>query len=194
MKQIVIAGNQNNLLKIFSVTLLIFLFSACSKEKVTDRTDENLAILLPVDWNTGTAAMRTDITTGSFSAIAAIQYCWGENVRFFGTIENKVNLTTDANGTEHYSRHWTIKGLNAVGVTSGAGYTVIAGAEMFSVMDPVFNSGGVPVPATSGKVFMHEGTVVLQNNVTGERVVARHVIKKDPRTGEVTSGWYCMGK
>lgn len=194
MEKEIIACNQKKLLKTFNLILLTFLLSACSKETATEQIDENLAISIPVEWNIGASNSRTDITTASFSATAAIQYCWGENIRFYGTIENKVNLTTDANGTEHYTRHWTIKGLNAVGLTSGTSYTVIAGAEMFSVTDPVFNSGGVPQPAPSGMVFIHQGTVVLKNNATGEQVVARHVIKKHPQTGEVTSNWYCMGK
>ncbi len=182
----------------------IMLFStSCAKEDLVENTEE-LALELPVEWNSSSNENRTngtEITLGSFSAIAAVEYCWGENVRFFGTVENKVNRFTDANGTEHYTRHWSIKGLDALGLgnvqtnlASGTEYTVVAGAEMFTVTDPVFNAGGIPVASTSGKIYIHQGTIVLQNNTTGDRLVARHVIKKNPKTDELSSTWYCMGK
>lgn len=191
MKQV--SGGGKRFMKIFLIISLIGV-SACKKEQIKEEIQEDLAIEIPVQLNISDANLRTDISTASFSATAAIQYCWGENVRFYGTIENKVNTTTDANGVVHYTRHWSIKGLDAVGVTSGTIYTVIAGAEMFTVIDPVFNSGGIPQAVRSGMVFIHQGTVVLENSLTGKRVIARHVIKKNPQTGVVTSGWFCMGK
>jgi hypothetical protein len=183
-------------------SILLFI-TACSKEEVVGNT-QDLAIEVPVSWNSSKTQSRTngtESTTGSFSAIAAVEYCWGESIRFFGTVENKVNTFTDANGTVHYTRHWSIKGLDAVGLgnvstglVAGTVYTVVAGAEMFTVTDPVFNAGGVPVASTSGKIYIHQGTIVLQNNTTGDRLVARHVIHKNPNTGEVMGRWYCMGK
>ena len=192
MKKISAGGKR--LMKIIFTFSFIVALSACKKEEIKEEIQEELAIEIPVQLNVSNANLRTDIFTVSFSATAAIQYCWGENVRFYGTIENKVNSTIDANGVVHYTRHWTLKGLDAVGVPSGTSYSVIAGAEMFTVIDPVFNSGGIPQAGSSGMVFIHQGTVVLEKTLTGERVIARHVIKKDPQTGVVTSGWFCMGK
>ncbi|SDB37216.1 hypothetical protein SAMN03097699_0964 [Flavobacteriaceae bacterium MAR_2010_188] len=192
-----------NLITTLALICVVLFNHSCSQEEL-DVPNQDLAIEIPIKWKTdlnfGSRTNGTDITTGSFSAVAAVEYCWGESIRFFGTVENKVNRFTDNNGTEHYTRHWSIKGLDALGLGNvqsglapGTEYTVVAGAEMFVVTDPVFNAGGVPVGSTSGKIYIHQGTVVLKNIATGEQLVARHVIKKNPKTGELSSNWYCMG-
>lgn len=185
-----------------ALSCILLFITACSKEEMVDNT-QDLAIEVPVSWNSSKTESRTngtESTSGFFTAIAAVEYCWGESIRFFGTVENKVNTFTDANGTVHYTRHWSIKGLDAVGLgnvstglVAGTEYTVVAGAEMFVVTDPVFNPGGFPLGSSSGKIYIHQGTIVLQNDTTGDRLVARHVIKKNPNTGVVTGNWYCMG-
>lgn len=168
------------------------LFSACSSEEITDVEMENLAIEIPVDAGDFDAdGKKVEMNTISFSAIAQVEYCYGENIRFYGLIDNKVNQVTDANGNVHYTRHWTIKGLDAEGLSTGDTFTVIAGAEMFTITNPSFNGG--PNAAESGKIFIHQGTIVLENNDTGDRLIIRHVIKKHPRTGEVTGYWLCQG-
>ncbi|MEO7394006.1 MAG: hypothetical protein ABIU11_03640, partial [Chitinophagaceae bacterium] len=89
MKQISAGGKR--LMKIFLAISFIVGVSACKKEQIKEEIQEDLAIEIPVQLNIGDANLRTDISTASFSATAAIQYCWGENIRFYGTIENKVN-------------------------------------------------------------------------------------------------------
>lgn len=136
----------------------------------------------------------TDITTVSFTTIVAIKYFWIENIRLAGTIEKKVNRCTDVNGVDYYTKQWSIKGLEAVGLgnskiglAEGTNYLMISGAEMFTITDPLFSPG--PNSDLSSKIFIHQGTIVLENTNTNERVIARHMIKKNSKTKEVTSIW-----
>jgi hypothetical protein len=64
---------------------------------------------------------------------------------------------------------------------------------MFSVKDPN-TTIGAPSAVLSGDVYIHQGTVVFVNTVTGERIVARHQIIKNPAQGIARSGWYIKGQ
>lgn len=136
----------------------------------------------------------TDITTVSFTTIVAVKYFWTENIRLTGTIEKKVNRCTDVNGIDYYTKHWSIKGLDAVGLgnpesglAAGTIYSIISGAEMFTVTDLLFSAGHDS--ELGSKIFIHQGTIVLENTTTNERVIAMHVMKKNSKTEEVTSIW-----
>jgi hypothetical protein len=195
-----------NLWRGFTGAILVAMLLAansCKKQDLQESSSDPV-ISVPIVWSSGESAAATgngmQTTTASFSAVAAVKYCWGEDVRFYGTIENKVVQVTDASGTVHYTRHWSIKGLDAVGMgnpltglAAGTVYTVVAGAEMFTVTNPAFNAGGIPQAGSSGQIYIHQGTIVLENSSSGDRLVARHIIHKNPRTGVVSSNWLCMG-
>jgi hypothetical protein len=140
------------------------------------------------------------VTEMPFTAVAMIAYCHGENIRFTGTIENRVKTTVNANGN-HYTRHFTVKGMtgvgvNALGVPTGTEYRVVGGAEMFSIKDAVFNDNGTLNLArslTESDIVIHRGTLVFENIHDGTRVVARHDIQKVPGRGILQNRWLCGG-
>lgn len=195
---------------IFAASISFF-DSGCKKEQSQIST----SILRPPGAKSTSTVTAERATTRDvcFTAIAAINGCIGENIVFGGTLEYKENTTIDQNGTVHFTRHWGLKGTTGKGVvpggsinTAAAGcpkpytgnytgnnYEVIAGAEMFSVKDPNTTTGA-PSAVLSGDVYIHEGTVVFVNTVTGERIVARHQIIKNPGQGIVRSGWYIKGQ
>lgn len=180
--------------KIFLASLLVISFTSCKKEiQDANQSAELQEALVNPGGNT-----HTVLESQSFSAVANVSGCLGYNIRFYGTVDFLINKVYDQNGTmSHFTRTWSIKGLEAeqVGMTS-VKFDVVAGQEMFSVKDPVLNSAGAPVVGTSGDVFIHQGTVVLENRETHERIVLRHEILKIPGQGisPFRSGWYIRGQ
>ena len=148
-----------------------------------------------------------------FKAIALVAGCKDgvtENIEFTGTIENRVQSTQTGSGNTNYTRHFVVKGLTGKGTrgstltpataplcsrTAAGGYTgttyeVIGGAEMFSI----HYTGTGAVPAVAGSnVYIHQGTLVFENTVTKERIVARHIIRKTPGQDDIISMWTCGG-
>ena len=61
-------------------------------------------------------------------------------------------------------------------------YAVLGGAEMFNIKR-----------ADDGTlhVRIHEGTLIFQSLTTGEKIVARHVIRVLPKQGTVENTWHC---
>lgn len=143
--------------------------------------------------------------TALFGPVAATYACLGYNVNFTPAqnVILKETVTTDGKGVVHYTRHWSVAGLTArATLPGGAAYMengvpvtfeVISGQEMFVIKNPNTTTG-VPNPALSGDVFIHQGTIVLENTLTGERVVIRHVIIKSPGGGISKDAWYVNGK
>lgn len=148
---------------------------------------------------------------GLFGPVAATYGCLGYNVNFVvpqppsnaQPVTFKETLTTDSKGNIHYSRHWSVAGLtaratlpdrspymeNGVPVT----FVVLAGHEMFNIKNPNTMTG-VPSAAASGEVFIHQGTIVLENVLTKENIVIRHVIIKTPSQGIIKDAWYVGGQ
>ena len=175
----------------FLIFLLAFVFTACQKEKLEHQTPTDEQAL----------AGKMTVTEIPFTATAMIAYCWGENIRFTGIIENHTQTVTTTNGN-HYIRHFTVKGMTAVGVSTtgaltGTTYNVIGGAEMFSIKDAVFNpqTGALNLPGslTASDIVIHRGNLVFENTQTGDRVVARHDILKVPGQGIKQDRWLCGG-
>lgn len=140
-------------------------------------------------------ASGTSITEIKFSATAVIAYCYGENIMFTGTIENRVSKTTDAEGVTHYSRSFNTRGMTGVGTTSGTQFDVLGGAEMFAIKDPVFTNGSLNLAASLSEsdIVIHQGTLVFKSRTDGSRVVARHTIRKVPGLDDAISKWECQG-
>jgi hypothetical protein len=61
-------------------------------------------------------------------------------------------------------------------------YAVLGGAEMFNIKRA--DDGTL-------QVRIHEGTLVFESTSTGEKIVARHVIRVLPSQGEVLNEWQC---
>ena len=139
-----------------------------------------------------------------FGPIAATAGCLGYNVNFTPAqpVILKETTTIDGQGTVHYTRHWSVAGLTARATLPNRPYLenglpvtfeVISGQEMFVIKDPNTTTG-VPSPALSGDVFIHQGTIVLENTLTKERIVIRHVIIQTPGIGTDKDAWYVNGK
>lgn len=172
-----------------AVCSIAFIAFSCSKD--LQRTDTTMAGAA----NAGGKGAHT-VTTKFFSATADVDKCLGFDVQFFGNVEF---ITNNVNG--HFTRNWSVKGLEAksVGVTPEQKFAVVAGHEMFSVKDPTTFSGvGNPTNPLSTTVFIHQGTVVLQNTDTGEKIVIRHEIVKTPNSTSTADmprfGWYIKGQ
>ncbi len=173
------------------------LFFSCQKEvsNTKEETADDSALEIGMTHDAG----HTVLEQQNFSAIANVTGCIGYNIRFYGLVDYKINKVYDQNGNlAHFTRHWSIKGLEAerVGMTS-VKFDVVAGAEMFSIKDPVLNAAGTgPTPGPAqGTVFIHQGTIVLENRDTHERLVIRHQILKVPgQAGVFRSGWFIKGK
>jgi hypothetical protein len=148
-----------------------------------------------------------------FKAIALVAGCKEgvtENIEFTGIIENRVKAT-QANGSTNYIRHFTVKGLTGRGTMgtslaptsaplcsrmassyTGTQYEVVGGAEMFSIH--YSGAGAIPVATGSNvNVYIHQGTLVFVNTTTGERIVARHIIRRVPGQDGLVSMWTCGG-
>lgn len=170
----------------------VFLASACSKEiqqKESDSEIQNAAS----SSNNGTLVHTTTFgpVTTSF-----MDNCW-ENIRFGGTIEERVHKSTDGNGNVHYVRSFNAKGMTGTGMSSGLTYVVVGGNEMFSIKNPVMSSNplypNVPASIASNgtTILIHQGTLVFERS-DGARIVARHIIRKTPG-GSFVSHWVCGG-
>ncbi len=187
--------------KIFSFLLFAtasVFFVSCQKEISDKNEPATEAKEMKIGSVTVSDPVHTVLESQPFSATANVTACLGYNIRFYGTVDFKINKVYDKDGNLiHFTRVWSIKGLEAerVGMTS-VKFDVVAGQEMFSVKDPVLNSAGAPVLATSGDVFIHQGTIVLENRETHERLVIRHQILKIPGQGSTAfkSGWYIKGQ
>jgi hypothetical protein len=175
-------------------------FSGSSPEK-KELQNEELSANSNAMQNNSNAMSVTEIT---FTATAMIAYCHGENIRFTGIIENRVKTTINANGGNHYTRHFTVKGMTGIGVTNtgaptGTQYNVIGGAEMFSIKDALFNPdgslnlSGTLNSLTEGDIVIHRGTLVFEKVGDGSRVIARHDIQKVPGKGILQNRWLCAG-
>ena len=155
------------------------------------------------------ASTTHQVTTSPFAAVANVASCVGHNIRFSGVVEFKTNTMYAKDGTiSHYTRTWSIKDFtgtswSTTSPTSGTAtvngtvttYTVIAGQEMFNVKDPTtFAPNGNPTNPASTKVFIHQGTLVLMDNATGEKLVVRHEIVKTPTDDMPRMGWYINGQ
>jgi hypothetical protein len=175
--------------------------SGCQKEVLDDGVKEETQLASLSKASAGGAETRPAL----FGPTAATLGCLGYNVNFAPAqpIILKETITTDAQGTVHYTRHWSVDGLTArATLADGTPYlenglpvtfSVISGQEMFSIKNPNTTTG-TPSAATSGSVFIHQGTIVLENTVTQERVVIRHVIIKNPGQGIHKDAWYVQGK
>jgi hypothetical protein len=170
--------------KILPMAGLYLLLMACS-----DQQDE-------VQPSATIAQEAVTVTEITFTATAMLNSCYGEDILFTGIIENKVKKTESASGQTHFIRQFTVKGMTAVGLETGTEFDVIGGAEMFSIKDPVYNADGVlllPASLTESDIVIHRGTLVMVSREDGSRVVARHIISKNPGQGVMTNTWDCGG-
>lgn len=189
--------------KLLVSVALMFSVLSCSDVHLEDLSPESLASeqrsLATSKDQKDLAALRassgTSITEIQFTATALIAHCYGENITFMGTIENRVTSTTDAEGVTHYTRSFNTKGMTGVGVTSGTEYDVIGGAEMFAIQDAVITNGALNLPASllESDIVIHQGTLVFESRDDGSRVIARHIIHKVPGQEGVINRWECRG-
>lgn len=174
---------------IFSAFLLLIFMNACKKEV----QDLNSAV-------TSDAQVGASTSTRTFSATANVTGCIGYNITFGGVIEVLTQAVVSGSVTKTYIRQWSIKGLTATG--GGKTYDVIAGHEMFAVQGPTTFSGiGMPTNPLTTDVFIHQGTLVLQNTADpSDKLVIRHEIVKRksdetnmdmPRMGWFINGQHC---
>ena len=175
---------------------LAIILTACQKNLLSKGELSGSSQAVVANISSASSANATTLIVIPFSATAMIAYCYGENIAFSGTIENRVTTTTDMQGVIHYTRHFTTRGLTGVG--SGVAHTVydvVGGAEMFSVKDAVLNPNGtlnVPGSLSASDIVIHEGTLVFVSRTDGTRVIARHVIRKVP-SGILENHWVCAG-
>lgn len=179
------------------VCFLFVFFISCQKES-SDTKDEIADVTELQIGTTSHDGGHSLLETQWFSAVADVSDCLGYDIRFYGYVDFKINKVYNPDGTlSHFTRHWSIKGLEAerVGYTS-VKFDVVAGAEMFSIKDPVLNETGTgPASGALGTVFIHQGTIILENRETHERIVIRHQILRVPgQAGLFKSGWYIQGQ
>lgn len=180
---------------------LILSLTACQKD-FSDASSETQKLTnvnafsnsrTPIESASDNGITVTEIT---FTATAMIAYCYGENIRFTGIIENRVKKSVNANGEVHFIRHFTVKGMTGVGLTTGTIYDVVGGAEMFNIKDAVFNANGslnLSGSLSESDIVIHRGTLVFVSRTDGSRVVARHDIQKVPGAGILQNRWLCAG-
>jgi hypothetical protein len=172
----------------------------CQKEALEQEEQQEERLLQNM-----ASAEGAETRPGLFGPVAATFGCLGYNVNFTPAqpVTFKETRNTDADGDVHYTRVWSVAGLtaratlpdrtayllNGVPVT----FDVIAGVEMFSIKNPNTTTS-VPSPVTSGEVFIHQGTIILENNLTKEKVVIRHVVIKNPGRGIIKDDWYVQGQ
>ncbi|MBC5994539.1 hypothetical protein [Pontibacter cellulosilyticus] len=175
---------------LFFATALFFL-SSCSDQ--LDEVQPNESLNAALEQNASDNSMTT--TSVTFTATAMIASCHGENIRFTGIIENRVKRSVSASGQDHYFRQFTVRGMVGTGLTTGIIYDVVGGAEMFSIKNPVFVNGSLSLPAsiTESDILIHRGTLVFVSKTDGSRVVARHIITKNPGKGVMENTWDCGG-
>jgi hypothetical protein len=189
----------------------ILAFSACKKEiSIASQPALDQLASKASSQNNSEGVLVESICFKAIALVAGCKEGVTENIEFTGIIENRVNAT-QSNGSTHYTRHFTVKGLTGRGTRgtaltptsaplcsrtagsyTGTQYEVVGGAEMFSI----HYSGTGGVPAASGSnvnVFIHQGTLVFVNTTTGERIVARHIIRRVPGQDGLISMWTCGG-
>lgn len=191
--------------------LLVSTFS-CQKE-TSDVKDETATVSELQIGTTSHDGGHSVLEQRDFAAVAVVSpTCLPYNIRFGGKVDYKINKVYKPDGTlSHFTRQWSIKGLTATAwlgtdALSNTPYKtslgeqiwfdVVAGAEMFSIKDPVLNGPGTgPASGALGTVFIHQGTIVLENRDTHERIVIRHQILRVPgHAGLFRSGWYIQGQ
>lgn len=183
----------SNQFPLLLVAILICSITACSNNELEDEI-----ILDSYNLETSSQALfqKTTMHEMQFTAVALIEYCHGENIRFTGTIQNKVTSNTDATGTVHYTRSFRTKGMRGTGLTYGTEYDVLGGAEMFAVKDAVLLPDGtlnLPGSLAESDIVIHQGTLVFRSREDGSKVVARHVIRKVPGKDTIVNEWRCGG-
>src|SRR5688572_28292894 len=91
--------------KIITAMSLILLIGSCEKEKLTPQEDipspsaHDLALR---------ASTSTTHSTSCFSAIAQVNGCAGEWIRFSGEIVTRETRTVDGMGRTHITRNFTV--------------------------------------------------------------------------------------
>lgn len=167
--------------------LLLMSLAACKKEQSLLENESDLF---------GQSAANGGATTRNinFGPLLPLSNCLGYDIKVTVQAVEILETTVSTTGRVHYTRHWRVNGLSAtsVGVTPVKNFDLVAGAEMFSIVDP--NSTASPSAPSSGNVFIHQGTMVFENTETGERIVARHQILKNPGQGIFRSGWFINGQ
>lgn len=189
MKSLLLPGKSNSyfspaFLATTSALLVGILFGSCQKDVSVSEPDFEPQAL-------------TAITTTCFRAIAKVGACTGgEWIYFSGLIDNRVSTNVNANGSTVVTRSFSVREMSGKGISAGATlsnmacstafsgtytgtltgtqYNVLGGAEMFSIH---FDPGG---SATLGgsNTFIHRGTIVFENTASGQKVIAKHVIRK----------------
>jgi len=178
--------------KMAAAFLFICVTSSCSKEIQNDEQQTQVQSAASAS-NNGTLVHTT--TFGPMTT-AFMGNCW-ENIRFGGTIEERVHKHTDGNGNVHYVRSFNAKGMTGTGMTSGMSYVVVGGNEMFSIKNPVMSANPLypnviaSINSDGTTILIHQGTLVFERS-DGARVVARHIIRKTPG-GSFVSHWVCGG-
>lgn len=176
----------------FRVLLIVFLL-AISTAACTDQT-EDIQPTSTLSMDASSNSMTTNEIT--FTAVAMISWCHGEDIRFTGVIENKVKKSMSASGNTHFIRQFTVKGMTGTGLTTGTIYDVAGGAEMFSIKNPVYNPDGslnLAASISESDIVIHRGTLVFVSRTDGSRVIARHLITKVPGAGLKENTWDCGG-
>lgn len=119
----------------------------------------------------------------TFFATAACQADLGYNIRFGGprTLVRSVDGTdtTISFGTQAF-QGWQLP--EATFDQSTVDYAVLGGAEIFNIKRA--DDGTLDVR-------IHEGTLVFRSLTTGEKIVARHIIRFNPGQGEMVNTWSC---
>jgi hypothetical protein len=177
---------------VLGLTLVV---GSCKKEMAKTGSDDTTIIASKSPTNPNGSSNGNTVTEMPFTATILIAYCWGENVRISGTIMNHQKTVSTPNGN-HFTRHWTVKGLTGVGLTSGDPYIVTGGAEMFSVKDAVLNPNGtlnLSASLMESDILIHKGQIMLQNTRTGKKILARHDIQLVPGKGLMHNRWLCGG-
>lgn len=191
-------GSRKKLLFLLFAVFIHSGFTSCSKEEIeTDSFKSYTEDITALNLTTKLASSATTIEEISFSAVAMISGCHGENIAFTGIIQNRESKTTDATGQVHYTRSFRTRGMTGTGTATETEYTVIGGAEMFSIKNPVYNEQGmlsIPGSLSESEILIHQGTLVFQSTIDGSKVIARHIIRKVPGKEEWINKWECAGK
>ncbi len=202
MKELLVPAKSNSIfpaafLAATSALLLVgFLLGSCQKDVSVAEPDFEPQAL-------------TTITTTCFRTIAKVDACTGgEWIYFSGMIDNRVSTNANSNGGTVVTRSFSVREMSGKGISAGATlpnmacstafsgtytgtltgtqYDVLGGAEMFAIH---FDPGGSATLAGSN-TFIHRGTLVFENTSTGEKVIAKHVIRKVNGVIQVDT-WEC---
>ena len=197
----IVQNSKSATMPVLVALALILSLTACQKDFSDTSSETQKLANANVGSNSLTSIQSASdngmtVTEITFTATAMIAYCHGENIRFTGIIENRVKKSVNANGEVHYIRHFTVKGMTGVGLTTGTIYDVVGGAEMFSIKDAVFNADGslnLSGSLNESNIVIHRGILVFVSRTDASRVVARHDIQKVPGAGILQNRWLCAG-